>query len=194
MIDDSMKERLFVRSARGDGSGIISMPAELQKEARDTVLDHWTEWSVAYLAECGHHPWELAHARPSLREALARWWDERNSFDTPEDAPQLFEAGREWRVFWRPSKASPQAVDSGHDANVSEEDLKKWAELYPEDDRKSEWDEEAGVDDDLEQIFYERGWKDAVREMTSQQEARRPNFCERVVSMLRGRRSGQDAG
>ena len=113
-IDDE-KVRLFVRAARGDGSGIITMPKEMQQEARRVVLDNWTDWALSYLLECGHHPDEINHVAPSLRDVLAKWWDARNSFDTSDDPHQIFPEGRDWNVFWAPATApiEPDDIEPG---------------------------------------------------------------------------------
>lgn len=120
---------VFARAARGDGSGVITIPAEMQEDARKVVLDNWTEWSLGYLWKCGHHPAELEHVAPSLRRVLAEWWDARNSFDRPEDHPRFFERGWEWNAFWKPSTTSindlqnaafQKGLDEGWDQAMNE--------------------------------------------------------------------------
>jgi hypothetical protein len=107
VIDEQEQgESIFVRSARGDGTGVITMHADMQKEAREVVLNHWTDWALEYLWQCGHHRDELTHVADSLHDVLGQWWDARNSFDKPGDPPQFFPEGKQWNVFWNPSNAS----------------------------------------------------------------------------------------
>jgi hypothetical protein len=172
MIEPREGACLFVRSARGDGSGVITMPADMQQEAREIVLSHWTDWSLAYLWQCGHHRDELAHVAPSLRDALTQWWDVRNSFDKPGDAPQCFHQGKQWNVFWKPSTAS---IDGGKDLD----------DQLPDNDNDSERN--------IWQDGHLQGWDDAMIEVARQERVKRPNLRERLVSVFHRRKTGHDA-
>jgi hypothetical protein len=160
VIDEQEQgESIFVRSARGDGTGIISMPAEMQEAARESVLANWTDWSLGYLFQCGHHYDELRQVSQSLHDVLAQWWDARNSFDRPEDEPQFFPEGKQWNVFWKPSTAS---------INCNAEE---------------------GESDEREQAIWrdghEQGWNDCLHEWEAQEKLKRSGFCERIASWFR---------
>jgi hypothetical protein len=116
--ENTQGERLFVRFARGDGSGIITMPDDMQENARAIVLDHWTAWSLAYLWQCGKHHDELIHVAWSLREVLAKWWDAHNSFCEVSSGARFYPEEKQWNAFWKPSTAAVHDPDHNRDASI----------------------------------------------------------------------------
>jgi hypothetical protein len=166
VIDEQKQgERLFARSARGDGSGIISMPVDMQEAAREVVLKHWTDWALEYLWQCGHHRDELTHVADSLHDVLGQWWDARNSFDKPDDPPQFFPEGKDWNVFWNPSDVP---IKYKHEDGEEDDD----------DDDEEEREER--------EFWYSLGWDGCLRTLEKKRKLKRPNLCERIASLVRG--------